>query len=307
MICLIALIVLAVLSIFSASHRPLFKEALDCVGRRLTFRPCESKLDERLKSKITGALLKKNKHVAKFVYKRFEIISWILLILMIGSIFFSAQAGYYYARYGNCNGPDETGFCIFDPLGTVHEPECAIDNPDYNPEDVTLPVVYDDAVSFGDENAKVTVIEAGCFECDYTRQAVPVVKKILEVYGDQIRFVYMDFPIKSHESATKLAEAAHCAHEQDKFWDYYYVLFENQEKTSNEELIQHAEDLSLNIEQFTFCLESEKYKPVIDRDFNNGVKAGIYGTPTFFVNEHVLVGPKDFNEFKVLIEQELNQ
>ena len=132
MICVIALIVFAVLSVFSASHRPLFKEALDCVARRLTFRPCESKLDERLKSKITGALLKKNKHAAKFVYKRFEILSWIFLILMVASIVLSSQAGYYYARYGNCNGPDETGFCIFDPLGTNHQETCAIDNPDFN-------------------------------------------------------------------------------------------------------------------------------------------------------------------------------
>jgi len=306
MICLIALIVLAVLSIFSASHRPLFKEALDCVGRRLTFRPCESKLDERLKSKITGALLKKNKHAAKFVYKRFEIISWIFLILMIGSIFFSAQAGYYYARYGNCNGPDETGFCIFDPLGT-HEPTCAIDNPDFNEEDISLPLIYDDAISFGDKNAKVTFIQAGCFECHYTEQAAPVVKQIIEEYGDRIRFVYMDFPIKTHEYACRFAEAAHCAHEQDKFWDYYYVLFENQEKTSDENLIQHAFNLNLDVEQFTTCLESEKYKARIERDYQNGISVGIYGTPTFFINEHVIVGPKDFNEFKVLIEQELNQ
>ena len=71
MICLIALIVFGIMAIFSASHRPLFKEALGCVGRRLTFRPCESQLDERLKSKITCSLLKRNQHVARFVYKRF--------------------------------------------------------------------------------------------------------------------------------------------------------------------------------------------------------------------------------------------
>jgi len=305
MICVIALIVFGILAIFSASHRPLFKEALDCVGRRLTFRPCESRLDERLKSKITGVLLKRNKHAARFVYKRFEIMSWIFLILMIASIFFSAQAGYYYARYGNCNGPDETGFCIFDPLDSIHEPTCAINDPAFNEEDVSLPVIYDDAISFGNLNAKVTIIEAGCFECYHTKKAAPIVKKIMEEYGDQIRFVYMDFPLELHEHAARFAEAAHCAHEQDNFWNYYYILFDNQEKNSDEDLIQHAEELNLDRADFINCLKNERYKPIIERDLNNGVAAGIYGTPTFFINEHVIVGPKPFNEFKVLIEQEL--
>ena len=304
MICLIALIVFGILAIFSASHRPLFKEALDCVGRRLTFRPCESRLDERLKSKITGALLKRNKYAAKFVYKRFEIISWIFLILMVASIFFSAQAGYYYARYGNCDGPDNKGFCIFDPLGSKQD-SCTAVMGEHFPSEVSLPVIYDDAISFGDPNAKVTIIEAGCFECDYTKNAVPVVDKIMEKYGDQIRFIYMDFPIEHHDNAVRFAEAAHCANEQNAFWDYSYLLFDNQDKTSDGDLIQHARGLGLDVDQFTQCLETEKYKSRIERDYQNGVESGIYGTPTFFINEHVIVGPKPFREFEILIEKEL--
>ncbi len=306
MICIIALIVFGILALFSAKHRPLFKEALSCVGRRLTFRPCQSNLDERIKSKITGSLLKKNEKLARFTYKRFEVISWIFLIIMIASIFFSAQAGYYYAKYGNCNGPNGNGFCIFDPLGSKQD-TCSVVDETHDEKDVALPIIYDDAVSFGDKNSKVTVIEAGCFECSYTKEAVPVVKKIMEEYSDKIRFVYMDFPIKSHEQSVRFAEAARCADEQERFWDYYYILFENQDKTKDEDLINHAEDLNLNVSQFTSCLESEKYKDIIERDYTNGEKAGIYGTPTFFVNENVIVGVPNYNEIKKLIEKELKK
>lgn len=111
-ICLIALPVFAILSIFSATHRKLFKESLDCVFRKATLRKCESKLGERLKAKISGTIISKNQKLGNFVFKRFEIISFVFLILMILSLVFSAQGIYNYVKYGNCNGVDSEGFCI---------------------------------------------------------------------------------------------------------------------------------------------------------------------------------------------------
>jgi heme/copper-type cytochrome/quinol oxidase subunit 2 len=105
MICIIALVVFGVLSIFSVSHRSLAKEAFDCVFRRVTFRPCTSGLDKRLKSNITGKLMKRSPKVAGQVYKHFELISWFFTILMIVSLIVSARGVYFLARYGNCNGP----------------------------------------------------------------------------------------------------------------------------------------------------------------------------------------------------------
>lgn len=111
-ICLIALPILAILAIFSATHRKLFLESLDCVFRKATFRKCQSSLDERLKVKISGALINKNPKLGNFVFRRFEVLSFIFLILMVLSLVFSAQGVYNYIKYGNCNGVDSEEFCI---------------------------------------------------------------------------------------------------------------------------------------------------------------------------------------------------
>lgn len=118
MICILALIVFAVLAIFSGKYRPIAKEAFDCVFRRLTLRKCTSGLDQRLKSKITGSLMHKRPRIARLLYKNFEILSWAFTIILIVSIVYSGMGIYNYAVYGNCNGPHNDDFCIFDPLGS---------------------------------------------------------------------------------------------------------------------------------------------------------------------------------------------
>ena len=112
MICIIALVVFGILGIFSVRYRTIAKEAFDCVFRRMTFRPCTSGLDTRLKSQITGRLMKRSPRIAGQVYKHFELISWFFTILMIASLILSAQGIYFLVRYGNCNG-QQGGICIF--------------------------------------------------------------------------------------------------------------------------------------------------------------------------------------------------
>src|SRR3990167_9583355 len=113
MICLIALPILAIMALFSATHRRLFLEAIDCVFRKATLRKCQTGLDERLKSKISGRLINYSPKIGGFVFRRFEILSFIFLILMIASLLFSAQGIYNYIKYGNCNGVNSEDFCIF--------------------------------------------------------------------------------------------------------------------------------------------------------------------------------------------------
>ena len=116
MICLIAMIVFGIMAIFSASHRPIAKEAFDCVFRRITLRKCQSGLDVKLKSKLVGTLMRKNSGLAKPVYKYFEVVSWLFVVLFFVSLFFSAQAVYNLAIYDNCNGPNaDPETCIFTP------------------------------------------------------------------------------------------------------------------------------------------------------------------------------------------------
>lgn len=115
MICLIALIVFGILAIFSVSYRPLAKEAFDCVFRRFTFRKCSSGLDSRLKSKIVGKVMNKNLFLGRHLYRYFEVLSWIFVILFFASLVFSADAIYNLAVYDNCNGPNaDPEECVFD-------------------------------------------------------------------------------------------------------------------------------------------------------------------------------------------------
>jgi hypothetical protein len=115
MICLLALVVFGILGIFSATHRKIAVEAFDCVFRRLTIRKCTSGLDKRLKSQITGKLMRKSPRLAKFTYGNFEAISWVFTALMVLSLVYTGIGAYNYVVYDNCNGAHSDEFCIFNP------------------------------------------------------------------------------------------------------------------------------------------------------------------------------------------------
>jgi protein-disulfide isomerase len=308
MICLIALVVFGILGIFSAKYRTIAKEAFDCVFHRLTLRKCTTGFDKRLKSQITGNIMRKHPRFGGAVYKHFEAISWVFTIAMIVSLAYSALSVYNFVAFGNCNGPDSSAFCVFDPF--VHgagqnQTQCTLDGQQPGVVTGILNIGPDDP-SIGPANAKVTIVEAGCFACPYTKQAVPTVKQVLAYYGDKVRFVYKDFPISSaHPGAQIASEASYCAKEQGKYWEYFDVLFANQGQTGNDDLTGFAGTLGLNTSQFSQCLDSHKYKATVDANFAEAYKIGVYGTPTFFINGQVLVGPKTFNEFKQIIDREL--
>src|SRR3989344_6761356 len=126
MICFIALPIFLVLGIFSLNYRKLALEAIDCIFRRITFRKCYSKLDERIKARITGKLIGKFPKFAMAVYNYFEVIAWIFLILMLVSGFYSVQGSYNYIKYGNCNGANSDQFCIFNPLQDLDSEKCYV-------------------------------------------------------------------------------------------------------------------------------------------------------------------------------------
>jgi protein-disulfide isomerase len=305
MICIIALVVFGILGIFSAKYRTIAKEAFDCVFKRITFRKCTTGLDKRVKSQITGKVMRKYPRLGAAVYKNFEVISWAFTIAMILSLGYSVYSVYNLFAFGDCNGPTPGGFCVFDPF--IHggsQGECTVEGP--KGEITGVLNVSSDDPTIGNETAKVTIIEAGCFACPFTKQAVPTMKHVISYYGDSIRFVYKDFPMSSsHPGAQEAAEASHCAREQGKYWEYFDLLFDNQGKTSFDNLVGFANRLDLNTAQFSECLTTHKYKSKVDADFREAFGIGVYGTPTFFINDRIIVGPKSFNEFRQIIDSEL--
>jgi hypothetical protein len=125
MICFIALIVFAIMGLFSAKYRDYAKEAFDCVFRRLTLRKCNTSFDKKMKMKLTGKIMKRNPKVGGAVFKHFELISWAFTLLTIISFAYAAMGVYNFVVYDNCEGPDAVGPCIYNELTGTHEgPSC---------------------------------------------------------------------------------------------------------------------------------------------------------------------------------------
>jgi protein-disulfide isomerase len=308
------MIVFGILGIFSASYRIIAKEAFSCVFKKITFRKCDTGLDTRLKSQITGKLLRFSPKLGKAVYKYFEVFSWALLIITLVTFYFMGLGLYNYIAYGNCNGPNSNEFCIYDPLGTnkpvttsTNAEVCSIPLSSQNKTLVAPKLDELRSGSYvGNLDAKVVIIEFGCYSCHYTKLVEPTVKKIIEKYDGQILYVYKDFPLSTtHINAIRASEAAQCALDQNKYWEYRAYLFANQDNQFIENLIDYASELNLDVDKFTNCLNTKKYQSIVEQNYNEGLDSGITVTPTFFINNKIVVGAKEYTEFKNVINKEL--
>jgi protein-disulfide isomerase len=135
----------------------------------------------------------------------------------------------------------------------------------------------------GPPDAPVTLVEYGDYECPYCGRAYPVVKQLQQAMGDRLRFVFRNFPLNTlHEHAGVAAQAAEAAAAQGKFWEMHDLLYENQDDLADVE--QYALSLGLEIYQFNSDLSGEKYSKKVRDDFRGGVRSGVNGTPTFFIN-----------------------
>jgi len=310
-VCIVALIVFGFFSIFSATHRPLAKEAINCVFRKMTLRPCSTGLDKRFKMIVSMKLMKHHEGTGRFVNKHFESISLVFLLIFIGSIVFSGMGVYNLWAYGNCNGPDSSELCLINPetystmnpLGWLFPP---------NPGQVRM-VSIDGVVMKGNPEAPIQIIEVGCFSCPYTKATEPLVEEVLERYEGKVAFYFKYFPLPRHSYSIEASEAAECARDQGKFWEYKDLLFTRQSECAQKEKLtdlhalhtDFAEELGLDTETFSQCMESGKYASFVEEQKNQSIEAGIYGTPTFYVNGKVLVAPKTIEEFSAVIDAEL--
>ena len=119
--------------------------------------------------------------------------------------------------------------------------------------------------------------------------------------------MFRDYPLGFHDRAQPAAEAAQCANEQGKFWEYHDKLFENQRALQDSNLRQYAVDLGLNAESFGECLDSGRFSDDVAQDMREGTSAGVRGTPAFFVNGRFLSGTQPFDAFAKIIDEELEQ
>lgn len=153
----------------------------------------------------------------------------------------------------------------------------------------------------GSLDAPVVFVEYGDYECPHCLQAHSIVRELQERLGDRLCFVYRHFPIRSaHPQAQHAAEAAEAAGAQGKFWEMHDLLFENQGAFSDEDLVEYARQVGLDEQQFRKDLQEGRFKDKVEEDFKSGVRSGVNGTPTFYINNERYDGPWDVES---LVEQ----
>lgn len=156
------------------------------------------------------------------------------------------------------------------------------------------------------DKAKVVLVEYSDYECPFCQRHHPTMLGLVEKYGDDVAWVYRHFPLTSiHPNAYPAALAAECANEQGKFWEFTDDLYENQSSIGDDYFVEVAGTLGMNVSKFTECVDSEKYKSVVDGDMATARAAGVSGTPATFVNGQLISGAVDRATFEQLIDAAL--
>jgi protein-disulfide isomerase len=201
---------------------------------------------------------------------------------------------------------------VVQPSDSGNKPSVPTPSPiNVNAEDL----VDDNDPVLGDKDAPVTIVEFSDFQCPFcARFRTQTFEQIKTEYIDtgKVKFVYKDFPLDSiHSNARSAAEAAECANEQGKFWEYHDLLFEKQREwasaTGNDLFKQYAADLRLDTEKFNDCIDSKKYASEVSDDLKAATSAGGRGTPYFIVGSTPVSGARPFSAFQEAIEAELSK
>ncbi len=167
---------------------------------------------------------------------------------------------------------------------------------------------YAKPVSCKGDDCAITIIEYSEFQCPFCQRVLGDVKKVMETYEGKIRWIVRDFPLSFHDRARPAAIAAKCAAKQEKYWEMYTALFDNQKSLSDGDFEKYAKDIGLNMDKYKKCYKSpNEIEKVIDANLDSGSKLGVTGTPAFLINGRKLSGALPFSEFKQVIDDELTK
>lgn len=168
--------------------------------------------------------------------------------------------------------------------------------------------IVGDGPARGPADAPITLVEFSDYQCPFCKSAEALVEQVLERYPTQVRLIFRQFPLDNiHPQARGASEAALCAQEQDRFWEYHRVLFREAPKLGEEELKHYASEIGLDRAAFDACLAEDRHAATVQADVDAGTGIGVAGTPAFFVNGLPLAGARSADQFAVLIDQELER
>ena len=158
----------------------------------------------------------------------------------------------------------------------------------------------------GAEKASVTIVKFEDFQCPYCKTVQPTFLELLTRYDGKVKLVHKDLPLEAiHPQARPAAEAARCAADQGKFWEYHDKLYAQSPKLAVEELKSAAKEIGLNVASFDQCFVGGKFKAAVQRDFSEAAGLALTGTPAFFINGRELSGAQPIEAFTAIIDEEL--
>jgi protein-disulfide isomerase len=165
-------------------------------------------------------------------------------------------------------------------------------------------VDMNDAVVRGAKDAPVQLLEFADYECPYCQKANPLLQKLKDEYGDKLTIAYKDFPLPMHKRSQKASEAARCAGEQGKYWEYHDILYSSHQ-LDPADLRKHAQTLKLDEAKFDKCLDSGAEADAVKKNLDEAKSLGLSGTPSFFANHHFFSGAVDYSTLREMVEQQL--
>lgn len=168
-----------------------------------------------------------------------------------------------------------------------------------------IPVSADDDPFVGPADAPVTIVQFAEFQCPYCGKARESVDKVLANYDGKVKFVFRDYPLDFHQNAIPAAVAANCAGKQDKYWPVHDAFMKNQAALAEGDLLRVAREAKLDMEAWETCRKDPTVEAEIRADFEDGAKAGVTGTPAFFINGVFINGAQPYEKFKAIVDAEL--
>ncbi|MFH1122777.1 MAG: thioredoxin domain-containing protein [Pseudomonadota bacterium] len=159
----------------------------------------------------------------------------------------------------------------------------------------------------GPAQAPVTVVEFSDYQCPACQKIHEVVQKVKEIYKDRVKWVFKDFPLTQHKEAAKAAEAARCAGDQGRFWEYQDLLFRAQGELAPERLREYAAGLKLDLKAFEQCLDEKKHEEQIKQNMAEAKRIGAERLPTFVIGGKLITGKVSLERFQELIDEELKR
>jgi protein-disulfide isomerase len=157
--------------------------------------------------------------------------------------------------------------------------------------------------ALGPMDASIVMVEYGDFECPFCREAEPVLRALLRAMPDTLQFAFRHFPMaEAHPHALRAAEAAEAAGAEGKFWPMHDRLLLNQDRLEDDDLVEYATAVGCDVERFVRDMAENRYLGRVREDFLSGIRSGVNGTPSIFINGFRYDGPRDFASLAAVIE-----